>query len=518
MSTGRLARAGMAVAVFGLLSRFLGYGREKVLAVFYGSTGQTDSYVNALNLVNVGAALLLYALTTVVIPTFAQEEQDHGEDSAWRLMWAIAAWVSIALAAVTAVIALFPEPVAAIYQQDAHGQAQTARLITIMAPALFAQGVSALFTALLQIHGRFAMPAAIGVAFNLGIIVGVVAGAGHFGIRAAAWGVTAGAALQVVLQLPQFLTLARRQGTRPAMAHPRLTAVALISLPVFGASALQQVNSFTDRMFASTLEAGRNTNLAYANSLGALPRMLLLTPFLTPLFPLVARMVAERRDDDAVRGMMRTAGLLGLVGVPTTLLMTLYAHETAQILFAGGKCQVDCVNNIGSPLAFYGLATLGNFMSIFFNRALAAAGLQRAILNATVIVVVVTIALDWLLLGPMDQAGLAAASAIGVYLNLVLYAVSLRGRFPTLSMRRLTHQQARLLMCAAPALAVVLLQDRLMPTDHGHGVVLVVQLAEKVVLATAAYLAAAWVWARPELREAQRAAGSLVRRRRPATP
>ena len=72
MSGGRLARAAAVVALFGVVSRLLGFAREIVLAAAYGASGATDAFVNALLIVNSVAAVLLYALVTVVIPVFQQ--------------------------------------------------------------------------------------------------------------------------------------------------------------------------------------------------------------------------------------------------------------------------------------------------------------------------------------------------------------------------------------------------------------------------------------------------------------
>ena len=57
-----------------------------------------------------------------------------------------------------------------MFQLDPARAEDTEQLIRIMSPALALQGFSAIFTALLQIHGRFAGPAAVGIAFNFGII------------------------------------------------------------------------------------------------------------------------------------------------------------------------------------------------------------------------------------------------------------------------------------------------------------------------------------------------------------
>jgi putative peptidoglycan lipid II flippase len=158
MSIRQVARAAAVVALFGIFSRILGFVREIVLAGVYGATAQTDAYVNALFVVNTGAAVLLYVLTTLMIPVFQQERERNGADSAWSLLWAIFAWVGIVLIAVTAVIAIWPEGPIALFNMGPERAAIASDLLRVMAPALMLQGFIALFTAILQVHGRFAGP------------------------------------------------------------------------------------------------------------------------------------------------------------------------------------------------------------------------------------------------------------------------------------------------------------------------------------------------------------------------
>ena len=234
MTITRLARAAAIVAVLGMVSRLLGYFREAVLAGTYGASAQADAFVDALLIVNAFAAILLYALVTLVIPVFQSEREDAGEDSAWRLISALAGWVGVLLVLVSSFCAIWPEAPAALFHLDPERAAICAELIRIMAPALALQGFSALFTAMLQIHGRFAGPAAVGIAFNLGIIGAIVVFHNRIGIEAAAWGVVIGATAQVVLQLPQFARLLRNARARPTFTHPRLGAVAVLALPGAG--------------------------------------------------------------------------------------------------------------------------------------------------------------------------------------------------------------------------------------------------------------------------------------------
>lgn len=514
MTTTRLARAATAVALFGMVSRVLGLAREIVMAASYGANAYTDSFVNALLLVNLVAAVVLYAVVTVVIPEFSAERQRTSEASAWQLVWAFSAWVSLVLIVMTAFIAIFPQVPTALYHLGPPRAQITANLVQIMAPALLLQGIAALLTALLQIYNKFAVPAAVGIAFNIGIIVGVIVGRGSIGIDAAAWGVTIGALAQILLQLPQFLMLGRGVALKPVFRHPMLWAVIMTSIPVAVASVLQQVNTFTDKLFASSLVAGRVTALNYANSLGAAPRAALLVPFLTPLFPLVARLISEGREEEAMRGINRINGLLALLAIPSGFLIALYATETVQLFLGRGQCGSECVHQTATPLVWYALATLGAFLTMFLNRALAAANLQREILIATVVAVVVTIVFDLILLKPLAQGGIALASLIGIYLNVVMYIWYIRRRFPSYDIVGLLRQQARITVCGVICVLVAVGANQVLPTGDLKGIVLLERLSIKLIIALFAYWVAARFLARDELADVSHVIKSLIRRQR----
>lgn len=512
MTVGRLTRAAAVVAAFGLISRLLGFVREAVLAAAFGASAAADAFVSSLLLVNSVAAVLLYTLVTLVIPVFQQEREDRGSDSAWALLAALAAWVGAILLVIAGIAALWPEGPAALFGFEDERADQTAELVRIMAPAIMLQGFSALFTAMLQVHGKFAGPAAVGVAFNFGIIVGVLVGQETIGIEAAAWGVAAGATLQVLLQLPQFIRLLRRNGVRPRIYHPRLAWVGAMALPVLAASILQQINNFTDKYFAGTLESGRVAALSFANALGQAPRAALLIPIMTPLFPEIARMVAERREEGVGRAFGRAAGLLALVAAPIAALLAVYSHEAAQIAFGRGQCDASCVDEIASPLRFYGIALWAGFISYLCNRTLSAGNQTRQIMTVTTITVVLTIALDLVFLGPFEQAGLALATAIALYVQAILLLAFLHMRFQTLVPTRLIEQQGRIAVSTAVAVAVALGLNLLIDTTSGPSGEVALLAGLKVAVAMAAYLAVARLLSPSEVADGRQALARLASR------
>jgi putative peptidoglycan lipid II flippase len=516
-TTARVARAAALVAALGMVSRLLGLVREQVIAIVYGTSGQADAYVSSLYVVNTIAAVLLYVAVTLVIPVFQQERERAGTSSAWSLLSALSLWIGAGLVAISAIVAIWPHAIAVLFALTGGRALVAEHLLRIMAPSILLQGLSAILTALLQVYGRFGRPAAVGVAFNLGIIVCVLALQGSIGIEAAAWGVTIGAALQIALQVPDLVGLVRAGDVRPAARHPQMRRVAVLAVPVLVASVLQQVNGYTDRLFANTLQAGRTAALNYANIIGSGPRTALLFPLLTPLFPLIAGFAAQERRQDFLRAFQRGAGLLGLVSVPMSVLIAIYATEITTLLFRyGTHFTAQSVTETASPLVWYGLATWGNFIGYLVNRALSAVSGFHDILIATVVAVVLTIALDLVLLGPMEQAGLALASAIAVYVNTGLTLLYLRRRYPELSLRRFGDQQVRLMIAGGVAAAAALVLNVALPTGHKSHVTIAVLLTVKVIGALVAYLGAVRLLAPALLADGLRTLRSMRPRRRRA--
>ncbi len=515
MNRGAVARAAALVAAFNILSRILGFVREAFLSRALGTTGEADAYANSLFIVNTGAAILLYALVTIVIPAFEHERRDRGEHSAWALMRVIGTWVCLVLIALSTLMAVWPEVPTALFRMDGESGRIMAELVRIMAAGLALQGISALLTAVLQSQRRFLGPAAVGVAFNLGIILALVIGGGT--VRAASWGVVAGAIAQVVLQLPQLIMVLRRGGGgRPGFAHPRLRAAALMSLPVMGASILQQINGYTDKLFAESLkDDGQIAALNWANQAGQAPRALLLVPLLTPFFPVIARLAAEERRSETGRAFRRAADVMGLVSLPMTALLLTFPDEIARIMFGGSKCGPGCVADIAGPLRYYAIGTWAAFIGYLLNRSLSALNRPRDIFRATIVTVVVTVALDVILLGPMQLQGLALATSIGVIVNMVITGWMLARLLPDLHVQSLVGAQARIAACAAIGAATAIGMGLAIPTD-GTGTITAtaVGIAAKSAIGLAAFIVAARILAPAPLREGVGAVRSLVSRRR----
>lgn len=511
MNRGAIARAALLVTAFTLISRVLGFLREAYLAGHFGTSAATDAFATSMMLVNSVAAVLAYTMVSVIIPAIERERHDQDEQSSWRLVWTVGTWVTIGLVAVAGVVGLWPGLVVAPFGFDPVRADLLRELVQIMAPALALQGITGLLTAVLQAQRKFLGPAVVGIAFNLGIIVALAI---FGGIRAAAWGVVAGAVAQVLFQLPQLVGAMRELGVgRPQLSHPRLGAVLASAGPVSLASVLQQINSFSDKYFAAPLGAGQVSALNFAHAAGSLPRTTFLMPLLAPLFPVIARMAAERRHNDTAAAFHRTAGVLALVSLPLGAFMFMYADEVAKLMFGRGRCDSVCVVNIADPLRYLAIATWASFLGYLLNRAINAMNASRDIFTSTAISVVVVIGLDIVLVGPMGISGLALASTLGVFTSLIISLVQFKRILPQAGLRPLAVQQGRMLLAIALACGAAWLSNGIAPTADRPWRELLIPLAAKTLIGGAVFVIAMRVLAPAVLREGGAAVRGLVKRR-----
>jgi peptidoglycan biosynthesis protein MviN/MurJ (putative lipid II flippase) len=137
---------------------------------------------------------------------------------------------------------------------------------------------------------------------------------------------------------------------------------------------------------------------------------------------------------------------------------------------------------------------------------------------STIVVVTLTIVLDALLIGSLEQSGLALASALALMVNVGVTFAFLRREFPQLSAAAAALQQARLLLVALIAGGAVATVYALSGWDAGDGLPLIGLLAAFGAGGALLYALLLRALAPREFAEAGRTLRSAARRRRRTAP
>ncbi len=226
----RMGIAALIVAGGTLLSRVLGLLRQVIFAWLLGAGAAGDEYFVAFVIPDFLNYLLAGAYMAItLIPILTRRFAAGDEEDAWRAFWAITRVLLIGSAVLLVAALPFISPVLRTLEPGfTDAQIATAtRLTRIVLPAQVFFILGQLFTAVQFARERFVIATLGPIIYNLGIILGGLAGAlgrGQPTAEGFAWGVLGGSFVGIFLL--QWWG-ARRCGLRwvpgPMFRHPALS-------------------------------------------------------------------------------------------------------------------------------------------------------------------------------------------------------------------------------------------------------------------------------------------------------
>ncbi|HOW83579.1 MAG TPA: lipid II flippase MurJ, partial [Spirochaetota bacterium] len=237
-----------------LLSRIFGLIRDRVFAHYFGSGDAADAFKAAFRIPNFLQNLFGEGvLSASFIPVYAGLIARGKEEEANRVAGSIAALLALLMAVlVLAGIAATPLLVAAIapgFEGDKRDA--TVAMVRILFPGAGLLVMSAWCLGILNSHRKFLLPYAAPVIWNTALIVTMAFFGGSHGeyplAVILAWGSVAGSALQLLIQLPSVLRLARGLRLFPDISLSGVKTVAVNFVPVFVSRGVVQVSAFIDR-------------------------------------------------------------------------------------------------------------------------------------------------------------------------------------------------------------------------------------------------------------------------------
>ncbi len=314
-----LARAFSLSVLLLAASRLLGIVRDAVVATKFGLTGHADAALVALSYPDFTISLLWgAAVPAVMVPRMAGRAPEVVAAEAMR--WGRFALTVFALAGVASWLGRDVIVHALAPGLHAQAAALAARALGLGAlVALPAGAVAMVGAAALQAQGRLQWQYAGNVAFNVGLIAGLLlaARAGHFD-----W-IAGGIALASIARLAMLERVAGVIGRTPPASSRWPSAEDLrAALLALAASGLTVLYTLAARSLASSAGPGRLGVFHYAQRIAELP---LNTVFAVAAALALARLSAAEaagdRDGARARGrqwmqsMLRVATLLGVCGM-----------------------------------------------------------------------------------------------------------------------------------------------------------------------------------------------------------
>lgn len=434
----QVAKAASIVMVAILVSRILGFLRERAVAEVFGRTATTDVFFAAFTLPDLMYQLLVGgALSSAFIPVFTQYLAKDEEQEAWHVasIFLNATFLILLLVMILGVI--FTPSLAPLVGVGFTGE-QKDLLILLMRvtfPAVFFTALAGLCMGVLHSYQRFLAPALGPIIYNLGQILGAYFLGPIVGIMGMAVGTVLGAMGNFSLQFPEVWRRAR-QHYRPVLnfRHPGIKRMGELMLPAVLGLSISQVNVIVSQNLASTLETGSIVVLRLANRLINFPLGIFAMGISTAVFPTLARLVARGERSEFIRTLSFGLRIVFFITIPSAFGMAFLRVPIVRLLFESGEFTAADTAATAFALLFYvpGLfaqaalqVTTRGFYSLQDTRTPVKIGFVTVLVN-------LLLSIAFLRFTNLGAGGLALAYSLSSIFNVVLAFGILGRRLPGL--------------------------------------------------------------------------------------
>jgi putative peptidoglycan lipid II flippase len=430
-----------------LLSRIVGLIRSRVLAHYLATSDAADAFAAAFRIPNFLQNLFGEgALSASFIPVYASLLARDNRREAGRVAGAIGSVLALAMSVLVLVGTLAtPLLIDAIAPGFAGEKRELAiRLVRILFPGAGLLVLSAWCLGVLNSHGKFFLSYAAPVIWNAAIIAALIAAGGRLGqfplAVVAAWASVAGSALQVAIQLPTVLAVAR--GLRPSLdlASENVRAVIRNFVPTFLSRGVVQISAYVDALLASLLPTGAVAALAYAQTLYTLPVSLFGMSVSAAELPVMASAIGDPTQVAAQLRARLDRGLrqIAFYIVPSAAAFAALGQILAAALFQSGQFTRSDSFYVWGILAGSAVGLLAGTMGRLYSSGFYALRDTRTPLRFAVLRVVLTTALGYMAAIPLPGlvglparwgvAGLTASAGVAGWVEFYLLRRALNER------------------------------------------------------------------------------------------
>jgi len=459
----RLLRSTAIIGGFTLMSRLLGLVRDILLAKYLGAGVVNDALVTAVKLPNLFRRMFAEgAFNAAFVPLYARKIEEDGDAAAAEFAGQAQAALFVLVATITIffqitmpwslnMIGFGLDRVGAAGGTAPYDLAVLYARITM--PYLLLMSMAALFSGVLNTRNRFAAAAFAPVLLNL-VLIGLMLLIGGQGLSVdrialyLAWGWTLSGVLQAAL-----LFFAIRRGhislpfRRPGLT-PGVRRLWILGVPGLLAAGITHINLMVSHSIATT-QASAASWLYYADRLYQLPLGMIGIAMGIALLPALSRALRSGDEAGAMDNQNRAMEIAAALTLPATVALFIMPEFLITGLFERGRFESGDTVEAAKALRMFALGLPAFVMLKVLTPAFFARENTRTPMIFAGVSAVVNLSLGWLLFVTVGFFGLALATSVAAWVNVVGLAWVLLGSRHFVMDARLLDRLPRIAVASA---------------------------------------------------------------------
>ena len=428
-----VVQATILITAFLLLSKFIGYFREVLIAKYFGATGQTDAFLVALMIPTLIMGLVSGGLGTLIIPDYIEKSKKDDKKAKIFVNQIFFIWLIITtiLSLIIYLFAPFFVKIFAYGFQDERLNLAI-RLTRYLTPLGFATIFIGFFTGIFQSKKQFLYTTIISIIGNVLIVLSLILFVNKLGINS--W--TVGKlAFSIFCFFSLFFVLQKRwhffkNFNLKNFQTKKIKNFLIILLPLILASGISIINQIVDKTIASRLSIGSISILNFAQRTYTIPLTILVVPLITAIFPTFSSLAIDKNDRKHYAQILKKAlSLSWSIIIPVSVIMMILAEPIVKFLFQRGAFTNVATQLTASTVIMYSIGLFAASANYFLIKIFYSFKDTKTPLILGAIIVSINIIGNIILSKIFGVAGIALATSIASIIGFILYHRVIKNKY-----------------------------------------------------------------------------------------
>lgn len=442
-------KVAVLIMICTILSKILGFGRELVLAYFYGASSISDAYLISLTIPGVIFSFIGTGITTGFIPIYTDILNQKTEKEANAYMNNIINILFVVSTIIVILTLVFTEKIVKLFASGFYGETLklTVEFTKIYIFGIYFSGIIHIFTGFLQINNKFTLPAIIGVVFNIFVIVAVIIGA-KFNNYLIIVGTLLAKIIEVIIMIPYIYKQGYRYSLQLNFKDKNIKKMIYLAIPLIVGVSVNQMNVLVDRTIASSISVGGVSALNYANRLNLFIQGIFVMSIATAMYPMISKMASSNNIDGLKKSVVNAISAINILVIPCTVGAIIFAREIVELLFGRGAFDLNAIEMTSESLLYYSIGMIGFGLREILSRAFYSMQDTKTPMINAAIAMGLNIILNIILSKFLGIGGLALATSISAIICTILLLISLTKKMGGLGIKKIFTSFSKIIVAS----------------------------------------------------------------------
>ncbi len=366
-----LHQAAFLLAGASLISQLLGLVRDRLLASTFGAGTQLDIYYTAFRVPDlIYVTIASFVSITVLIPFVVKANHNHNRETVRQFLNGIFTVFTVVMIVTVAILwLLMPHLVFILapgFDMDSAKELVFISRILLLSPLFL--GISNLLGGVTQSFHKFFAYTVSPIAYNLGIVIGIIFFQPYLGLSGIAWGVVLGAIFHLIIQIPTIIGVGLLP--RPTVIIPwrEIRLMVMTSLPRTITLATYQLSMAALVALGSLLISGAISIFNLAQNLQTVPMMIIGLSYAVAAFPTLTRHFSAGETEAFRNKMIITARHIAFWSMPAIVFIIVLRAHIVRVVLGGGAFDWTDTRLTAAALAIFVLSAAAQGLVQLFVR------------------------------------------------------------------------------------------------------------------------------------------------------